>query len=118
DLGKKRQVAAADNRLPGNAKVCGKAGEWRQWENIEERRGEPIAKPVGPASCKRPFARRAAHILKRLAAHGGGQVVAESQWESSEDQSNVGSLCDVIAGDQHGPSKFAKMLATSDFGML
>ena len=113
-FGENEHAVAAVNGIAGKAEAFAKAGKLRQRENIEDQRGEPVAKLIGPAADEEPIARRMAHVLQRFAAHGRGKPMAISQRQRGENQADVGAARDVIGNNEHRPPQAAKIFVAHD----
>ena len=56
-----------------------------------------------------------AKIAKGFAAHGSGEMVAETHGKSEEDQADIGAAGDVIGNEEDRASNGGEIFATDDF---
>src|SRR5437899_5332532 len=113
-FGENEHAVAAVNGIAGKAEAFAKAGKLRQWENVEQQRGKPVAELIRPTLGEEPITRRTSHVLQRFAAHGRGKPMAISRRQRGENQADVGAARDVIGDNEHGPAKAAKIFTARD----
>src|SRR5260370_23044305 len=95
-FGKNEHAVAAVNRFAGETEAFAEAGKSRQRKNVEQYDGEPVAELISPAPGEKPIARWTAQVLQCLAAHGCGEVMAESRRQRGKNQSDVEAARDVV----------------------
>ena len=96
---KNQDGVAAVGGFAREAEALPNAGKLWKRKNVEERGDQEVAELVGPAFCKKPFARWSAHADQRFSPHGGGQAMAKTRRKRGEDQADIGAASDVIGND-------------------
>ena len=116
-FGKHQHAVAAVGGFSGETKTFAKAGELRQWENIEQSDQQEIADLPEPALRKKPIVGRMTKGSQVFAAHGGGQSIAKPCGQGVENQANVGASGGVVTDDQDGTFEACQIFAPNNTRM-